>query len=156
MAGRAHSNVIDYRVDNAMTRDRANFVDFIHYRPSLADKMAEGIVASIRFGNAASLGLRSTESHCSLSAAKRSCSSLRSANAVLVRVKAGRQFAMMAALESRELRRRGTIMGTGITRAIWHAKKATMNSRPGGKIRMARSPGWTIAVKLAASDRAAS
>jgi hypothetical protein len=36
-----------------MTRDCANFVDFIHYRPSLADKMAEGIVASIRFGNAA-------------------------------------------------------------------------------------------------------
>lgn len=53
VAGRPHSNFIDYRIDNALTRDRANFVDFIHYRPGLADKMAEEIVASIKLGNAA-------------------------------------------------------------------------------------------------------
>ncbi len=53
VAGRPHSNFINYRVDNAMTRDRANFVDFIHYRPDLAARMSEGIVASIRLGNAA-------------------------------------------------------------------------------------------------------
>lgn len=53
VTGRPHSNFIDYRIDNAMTRDRANFVDFIHYRPSLADRMAEGIAASIKLGNAA-------------------------------------------------------------------------------------------------------
>ena len=53
VAGRPHSNFIDYRVDNAMTRDRANFVDFIHYRPGLAARMSEGIAASIELGNAA-------------------------------------------------------------------------------------------------------
>lgn len=53
VAGRPHSNFIDYRVDNAMTRDRANFVDFIHYRPALAARMSEGIAASIELGNAA-------------------------------------------------------------------------------------------------------
>jgi hypothetical protein len=53
VAGRPHSNFINYRVDNAMTRDRANFVDFIHYRPVLAAKMQEGIAASIKQGNAA-------------------------------------------------------------------------------------------------------
>jgi hypothetical protein len=53
VAGRPHSNFINYRIDNAMTRDPANFVDFIHYRPSLAARMSEGIVASIALGNAA-------------------------------------------------------------------------------------------------------
>lgn len=55
VAGRPHSNFINYRIDNAMTRDRANFVDFIHYRPSLAAKMSEGIAASIELGNAAGI-----------------------------------------------------------------------------------------------------
>lgn len=55
VAGRPHSNFINYRVDNAMTRDRANFVDFIHYRPSLAARMSEGIAASIEVGNAAAI-----------------------------------------------------------------------------------------------------
>jgi hypothetical protein len=55
VAGRPHSNFIDYRIDNAMTRDRANFVDFIHYRPHLAARMAEGIAASIALGNAAKI-----------------------------------------------------------------------------------------------------
>ena len=32
VAGRPHSNFINYRVDNALTRDAANFADFIHYR----------------------------------------------------------------------------------------------------------------------------
>ncbi len=53
VAGRPHSNFINYRVDNAMTRDRANFVDFIHYRPNLAARISEGIAASIELGNAA-------------------------------------------------------------------------------------------------------
>jgi hypothetical protein len=53
--GRPRSNFIDYRIDNAMTRDRANFVDFIHYRPSVASRMAEGIAASLELGNAAKI-----------------------------------------------------------------------------------------------------
>jgi hypothetical protein len=53
VAGRPHSNFINYRIDNAMTRDRANFVDFIHYRPGLAARMSEGIAASLELGNAA-------------------------------------------------------------------------------------------------------
>jgi hypothetical protein len=55
VAGRPHSNFINYRIDNAMTRDRANFVDFIHYRPSLAARMSEGIAASLELGNAAKI-----------------------------------------------------------------------------------------------------
>jgi hypothetical protein len=55
VAGRPHSNLIDYRVDNALTRDPANFADLIHYRAKIARKMEEGIVASIRFGEAATI-----------------------------------------------------------------------------------------------------
>ena len=55
VAGRAHSNFINYRIDNAMTRDRANFVDFIHYRPNVAARMSEGIAASLELGNAAKI-----------------------------------------------------------------------------------------------------
>jgi hypothetical protein len=55
VAGRPHSNFINYRIDNAMTRDRANFVDFIHYRPNVAARMSEGIAASIKLGNAAKI-----------------------------------------------------------------------------------------------------
>jgi hypothetical protein len=55
VAGRPHSNFINYRVDNTMTRDRANFVDFIHYRPNVAARMSEGIAASIKLGNAAKI-----------------------------------------------------------------------------------------------------
>jgi hypothetical protein len=55
VAGRPHSNFINYRVDNAVTRDRANFVDFIHYRPNVAARMSEGIAASIKLGNAAKI-----------------------------------------------------------------------------------------------------
>jgi hypothetical protein len=55
VAGRPHSNFINYRIDNALTRDRANFADFIHYRPSIATKIMEGIAASIRDGEAAKI-----------------------------------------------------------------------------------------------------
>jgi hypothetical protein len=55
IAGRPHSNFINYRVDNALTRDRANFVDYIHYRPLIADKISQGIAASIREGEAAKI-----------------------------------------------------------------------------------------------------
>ena len=55
VAGRPHSNFINYRIDNAMTRDVANFADFIHYRPKIARKIHEGIAASIRDGEAAKI-----------------------------------------------------------------------------------------------------
>ena len=53
IAGRPRSNFISYRVDNALTRDRANFADFIHYRPKLARRIEQGIVASLRDGESA-------------------------------------------------------------------------------------------------------
>jgi hypothetical protein len=55
VAGRPHSNFINYRVDNALTRDRANFVDYIHYRPLIAARMSDGIAVSIRLGEAAQI-----------------------------------------------------------------------------------------------------
>jgi hypothetical protein len=55
VAGRPRSNFINYRIENALTRDRDNFADFIHYRPILADKMAEGIAYSIKLGEAAKI-----------------------------------------------------------------------------------------------------
>ena len=55
VAGRPHSNFIDYRVDNALTRDRANFADFIHYRAIIARRMEQGIADSIRLGEAAKI-----------------------------------------------------------------------------------------------------
>jgi hypothetical protein len=55
VAGRPHSNFVNYRVDNALTRDRANWVDFIHYRPLIAAKILDGIAASIRLGEAAKI-----------------------------------------------------------------------------------------------------
>ena len=53
VAGRPHSNFIDYRLDNALTRDPQNFVDRIHYRAGIAHRLDLGIAASIRFGEAA-------------------------------------------------------------------------------------------------------
>jgi len=53
VAGRPHSNFINYRVENTLTRDSANFADFIHYRPVIADRMVEGIAASVRLGASA-------------------------------------------------------------------------------------------------------
>lgn len=55
VAGRPHSNFIDYRIDNALTRDPLNFVDTIHYRSKIASKVQEGVVASIRLGEAAKI-----------------------------------------------------------------------------------------------------
>jgi hypothetical protein len=55
VAGRPHSNFIDFRVDNALTRDRANFMDFGHYRAAIARKMEQGIAESIKSGTAAKI-----------------------------------------------------------------------------------------------------
>jgi hypothetical protein len=55
VAGRPNSNFINYRIDYALTRDRANFVDVSHYRAKVARKMEEGIAASIRSGEAAKI-----------------------------------------------------------------------------------------------------
>lgn len=55
VAGRPNSNFIDYRIDNELTRDPANFADFIHYRAKIAHRLDEGIAASIRFGEAAKI-----------------------------------------------------------------------------------------------------
>jgi hypothetical protein len=55
VAGRAQSNFIDFRVDNALTRDRANFMDFGHYRAPIARRMEQGIAESIRMGGAAKI-----------------------------------------------------------------------------------------------------
>lgn len=51
VAGRPRSNFIDFRVDNALTRERANFMDFGHYRAIIARKMESGIADSIRLGD---------------------------------------------------------------------------------------------------------
>lgn len=53
VAGRAHSNLVDYRIDNALTRDAANFIDLIHYRSAIAQRVNDGIIASLRDGEAA-------------------------------------------------------------------------------------------------------
>jgi hypothetical protein len=53
VAGRPRSNFINYRVDNALTRDRANFMDFGHYRGPIARRMEQGIAESIKSGEAA-------------------------------------------------------------------------------------------------------
>ena len=50
VAGRPNSNFINYRVDSALTRDRANFMDLGHYRAPIARKMEQGIAESIRLG----------------------------------------------------------------------------------------------------------
>ena len=51
VAGRPHSNFINFRVDNALTRERANFIDFGHYRAVIARKMEQGIAESIKLGS---------------------------------------------------------------------------------------------------------
>jgi hypothetical protein len=53
VAGRPHSNLVDFRVDNALTRDRANFMDFGHYRAPIARRMEQAIAESIRDGEKA-------------------------------------------------------------------------------------------------------
>jgi hypothetical protein len=44
-------------VDNALTRDPANFLDFIHYRAQIARRMEQGIADSIHLGNEAKIDL---------------------------------------------------------------------------------------------------
>jgi hypothetical protein len=55
VAGRPRSNFIDYHVDNALTRDRANFMDFGHYRAVIARRMEQGIAESIKLGDKAQI-----------------------------------------------------------------------------------------------------
>lgn len=55
IAGRPRSNFISYRVDNELTRNRDNFADFIHYRPKLARRIEQGIIASLRDGESAQI-----------------------------------------------------------------------------------------------------
>jgi len=55
VSGRANSNLIDYRVDNTLTRDPANFTDLIHYRAVIARRIEQGIAASLRAGEAAEI-----------------------------------------------------------------------------------------------------
>jgi hypothetical protein len=53
VAGRPRSNFIDYHVDNAVTREPANFLDIGHYRAGIARRMERGIADSIRLGDKA-------------------------------------------------------------------------------------------------------
>ncbi len=53
VAGRPHSNFINFRVDNALTRERANFIDFGHYRAVIARRMERAIAESIELGGGA-------------------------------------------------------------------------------------------------------
>ena len=55
VAGRPHSNFINFRVDNALTRERANFIDFGHYRAVIARRMERAIAESIKAGNSAKI-----------------------------------------------------------------------------------------------------
>jgi len=53
--GRPGSNLIDYRIDNDLTRDPKNFVDLIHYRSEIARQIEAGIIASLTWGQAAQI-----------------------------------------------------------------------------------------------------
>lgn len=53
IAGRPRSNLIDFRVDNALTRERANFMDVGHYRAAIARAMEKNIAESIKLGEKA-------------------------------------------------------------------------------------------------------
>ena len=55
VAGRPRSNFINYRVDTALTRDCANFMDLGHYRAAIARRMEQGIAESIRLGGNATI-----------------------------------------------------------------------------------------------------
>jgi hypothetical protein len=53
VSGRPHSNLLDFRIDNTLTRDPQNFADLIHYRAVIARKVDQGIIVSLRAGEAA-------------------------------------------------------------------------------------------------------
>jgi hypothetical protein len=55
LVGRPHSRFINYRVDNALTRNPADFADLIHYRGAIAEKISQGIIATLRLGPAAKI-----------------------------------------------------------------------------------------------------
>ncbi len=55
VAGRPHSQFINYRVDNALTRNPDNFADFVHYRGAIAERISQGIIATLRLGPAAKI-----------------------------------------------------------------------------------------------------
>ena len=55
VAGRPHSRFINYRVDNALTRNPDNFADFVHYRRAIAERISQGIIATLRLGPAAKI-----------------------------------------------------------------------------------------------------
>jgi hypothetical protein len=55
VAGRPHSNFLDYRIDNELTRDPRNFADLIHYRATIARKLNDGVIESIKLGEAAKI-----------------------------------------------------------------------------------------------------
>jgi hypothetical protein len=52
--GRARGAFIDYRVDNALTRDPANFMDYVHTSAAAARQMEREIAMRIRFADKAS------------------------------------------------------------------------------------------------------
>jgi hypothetical protein len=52
VAGRPHSNFLDFRVDDPLTRDQSNFLDPLHYRAQIARRMEARIAESLRLGNA--------------------------------------------------------------------------------------------------------
>jgi len=52
VAGRPHSNFLDFRVDDPLTRDQKNFLDAGHYRAPVARRMEQRIAESLRVGNA--------------------------------------------------------------------------------------------------------
>lgn len=49
VASRHHGAFLDFRVDNAITRNSANFADGVHYRNNVARDIEEKIVATLRF-----------------------------------------------------------------------------------------------------------
>jgi hypothetical protein len=55
VAERPRSNFINYRLDSALTRDRANFMDLGHYRAIIARRMEQGIAESIKLGDKAQI-----------------------------------------------------------------------------------------------------
>jgi len=55
VAGRPHSNFINFRIENELTRERANFIDFGHYRAVIARKMEKAIAESIKLGDRAKI-----------------------------------------------------------------------------------------------------
>ena len=52
VAGRPHSNFLDFRVDDPLTRDPGNFLDPMHYRAQVARRIEQRIAESLRLGNA--------------------------------------------------------------------------------------------------------